>query len=297
VSISVEHAAATVTTAVGQTTTQIDQVHGSVANQDFIATLADGRKLVLKFGPEHEILAEAWACRRLRSLDVPVPQVIVLDLGGADLGYPYLILSFVDGCPSEHPAVVGEAGAWLRQVHGIELSGWGPLVVEPDTGAARGRYQSWREAVRAELSGLRDLVAAGILAPDLAAAASALVEVQELLGYSGPGVLLHNDLKPEHIFGLDDGRTVGLTAIIDWGDARVGDPVADLARLSMAGSDVTAAFLDGYGIAVDTDLHDRFARYRLCWNVGALSYEYRAGGDWFDVYRARIIDDVTSMAR
>ena len=118
-----------------------------------------------------------------------------------------------------------------------------------------------------------------------------------MLGYSGPGVLLHNDLKPDHIFGRDHGRTFGLAAIIDWGDARVGDPAADLARLSMARPGVTAAFLDGYGGPIDTDLHDRLARYRLCWNVGALSYEHRAGGDWFEVYRARILDDITFLTR
>ena len=55
-----------VSTAVDQPTTQILQVHGSVANQDFVATLADGRRVVLKVGPKHEIMAEAWACRKLR---------------------------------------------------------------------------------------------------------------------------------------------------------------------------------------------------------------------------------------
>ena len=42
-----------------------------------------------------------------------------------------------------------------------------------------------------------------------------------------------------------------LSSVIDWGDAWVGDPLADLARLSMSGPSVTTAFLDGYGLDGD----------------------------------------------
>jgi aminoglycoside phosphotransferase (APT) family kinase protein len=45
--------------------------------------------------------------------------------------------------------------------------------------------------------------------------------------YDEPGVLLHGDLKPPHVFA-EDGRFVGL---IDWGDVAVGDPRYDLAGI------------------------------------------------------------------
>ena len=121
--------------------------------------------------------------------------------------------------------------------------------------------------------------------------------VDELLAYRAPGVLLHNDLKPAHIFGRADGRQVRLSAIIDWGDATVGDPAADLARLSMAGPTITAAFLDGYGAQLTADLEDRLTRYRILWNLSALTYEYRAGGTWFDTYRDRIRSDTSRLSR
>ena len=47
----------------------------------------------------------------------------------------------------------------------------------------------------------------------------------------------------------------------------------------MSGPAVTTAFLEGYGVQINADLSERLARYRLLWNIGALSYEYRAGGD------------------
>lgn len=294
--ISLDRVAATVSSAVGQPTVDVVTVHGSVANHDFVVRTLDGRRVVLKAGPENEIAAEAWACRHLTSLGVPVPRLITVDCAGTNLGSAYLVVSFVDGQPTEHPEVLAAAGGWLRRVHDIQLTGWGPLVVDPGTGAARGRYQSWAEAIRAELAGIPDLVTAGLLTPAVADTILAVVEVEQVLEDRGPAVLLHNDLKPAHIFGSGD-PSFELTAIIDWGDARVGDPVADLARMSMAGPAVAAEFFAGYGISVTADLDDRLARYRLCWNAAALSYEYEAGGDWFDVYRARILDDINLLSQ
>ena len=255
---------------------------------------------MLKSGPSAEIAAEAWTCQRLTALGVPVPEVIAVDLDPTRLGLPFLIMTFLEGTPSTDADVARGAGTWLRRVHAEELSGWGPVVVAADaTGTAhgRGRHQSCREAIMAVLAGLPALVAAGVLDASLADAARDLVSVEQMLSYSGPGVLLHNDLKPAHLFGVSDGRRRQLSAIIDWGDASVGDPAAELARLSMSGPTVTGAFLEGYGVRINTNLAERIARYRLLWNIGALSYEHRAGGTWFDAYRDNIRDDATQLSR
>jgi hypothetical protein len=39
----------------------------------------------------------------------------------------------------------------------------------------------------------------------------------------------------------------------------------------MARRAVTDAFLDGYGVPMSDELQNRLARYRLVWNIGALS--------------------------
>jgi len=41
----------------------------------------------------------------------------------------------------------------------------------------------------------------------------------------------------------------------------VSDPAAELAGLSTSGPTVTAAFLEGYGVLINTDLFERLARY------------------------------------
>jgi len=280
-----------VATAVGREATTVRQVPGSVANLDFVIGLADATRVVLKTGPAAEIAAEAWTCRRLTDLGFPVPAVLAVSTGGAELGRPHLILSFVAGGASAHPRVAYQAGTWFRRLHAEELPGWGPLIPSTED-SARGHHDSPRQAIAAELAGVPDLVAAGVLDRSLADAATALVWVDELLEPTRPGVLLHHDLKPAHLFGHADDEQIRLSSVIDWGDARVGDPLADLSRLSMSGPSVTAAFLDGYGLEATDDVSDMMARYRILWNLTALAYEHRAGGDWFDVYRDRVRDDV-----
>lgn len=83
--------------------------------------------------------------------------------------------------------------------------------------------------------------------------------------------------------------------LIDWGDACVGDPRLDLARMSMAGATAFAIFMSGYGMTPTPDLGRVLAAYRLVWNIDALDYEHRAQGSWFDSYRSGIQAAVTEL--
>lgn len=272
----------------GVEVSDVSRLQGSVANQDFAVAYGHGLQAVLKGGPDAEIAAEAWACGRLAELGAPVPRVLACELDSSRLGLPFLIATFVTGHPSADLDVAREAGAWFRRIHQEHLPGWGPVTLAHPHGGppgTRGLYSSWREAVEADLAGLPELVEAGLVDEGLAEAVRALTMAPERLDYDGPGVLLHHDLKPAHLFGIGSQGRQRLSAIIDWGDASVGDPAADLARLSMSGHGMTRAFLDGYGVQLTPVLADRLTRYRLLWNVKALTYEYRAGGDWFDAYQ------------
>lgn len=274
------------------------ELQGSVANVDFMVKLADERLVVVKVGPAAEMKAEAWACRLLAGSDVPVAEVLGLEVGYGPSGSAIVILSHLPGEPSQDPVVMHQAGRAMRRVHAEHLPGWGSLVVD-DIGMdprVRGEHQSWRDAVLAKTSGLTSLVDAGIIGIELADAARSSVEVEDLLGYDGPGVLLHNDLKPAHLFALGQAAQTQLTGIIDWGDASAGDPLSDLARLSKSGPAATNAFLAGYGMEPTPGLDMVLARYRVLGDVAALTYEHRAGGDWFDVYRDRIKTDTMNIA-
>ena len=50
--------------------------------------------------------------------------------------------------------------------------------------------------------------------------------------------------------------------------------------------------LDGYGLDLTPERDDNIRAYRILWNLEALHFEFRAGGDWFDSYRGNIQLDV-----
>ena len=69
----------------------------------------------------------------------------------------------------------------------------------------------------------------------------------QLAAQPGTAVLVHHDLKGEHLVVSTDGRVRG---VLDWTDAALGDPAEDIAGLALAvGSPaaVRAATLAGYG--------------------------------------------------
>lgn len=69
----------------------------------------------------------------------------------------------------------------------------------------------------------------------------------QLAAQPGTAVLVHHDLKGEHLVVGTDGRVRG---VLDWTDAAVGDPAEDIAGLVVAvgsGAAVRAATLAGYG--------------------------------------------------
>lgn len=272
----------------GQLVVNIVRLSGSVANRDYRLSLADGSQAVMKLGPANELAREAWACRRLAAMDLPVPSVLAYRTECKSLRAPALILSLVDGYADQDSAVVASAGAMMRRVHDVRLLGFGPLATVD--GDWRGQHDSWAAAMAASVEAVPELIAAGVLAPELGQRAVEFA-IGPLVRFNGDGVLLHCDLKEAHLFGVNG----VLTGVIDWGDGRVGDPLLDLARMSMAPA-LFGAFLDGYG-STGSDAHAAtLAAYRISWNLDALGYEYRAGGDWFETYLGRVAADVALLS-
>ena len=267
-------------------------------NIDFLLdTVAGG--MVVKIGAESELAAEAWALDRARSRDVVVPVVVARTAKAPGLPGAVLVLRRLSGGPvtENSETQLAEAGRQLRRVHEVGLSGFGGLAesgltLRRDVAAPVGPYATWTEALLAPLDGLTELTRAGVLDRGLVVRLGrGLSERCAVLDLDGPGMLLHNDLKLDHLFA-DDRE---LTGIIDWGDAAVGDPRFDLARLSMAGDRVMTAFLSGYGWVPSAADEPVLTLYRVLWNLDALLYEFRAGGDWFAVYRQRIQEGLDEL--
>lgn len=134
------------------------------------------------------------------TLPVRVPEFEFVDGGVA-------VYRLIEGAP----LVDEEAGVreFLEALHALDFSGL--PVKRPD----------WLETYRRQCDEFRR-----VAPPALRARAEALFEeVESLVGFEP--ALTHSDLGPEHLL-CRDGRLVG---VIDWGDARVGDPALDYAWL------------------------------------------------------------------
>lgn len=275
----------------GHKVQQVERLAGSVGNQDF-RLHTDAGDFVLKASLIQDLAPEAWACQRVRQEGVTAPEIVHLETEAQTLPMPFLLMRSLPGEPVEgsSPALV-TAGQQLAVVHSIRLGGYGALAV---TGTeAAGSSDTWAAFVADLTSGLDHLQAAGVLTEPLTAAArTALGQSTDDLAFDGPTVLLHGDLKLAHIFALPE-RHVG---IIDWGDASAGDPRLDLARMSMTGPAAFTAFMSGYGSSVTPELDRTLACYRMVWHIDALTYEFRAGGQYFDHYRAGIAASVRQLA-
>ena len=69
---------------------------------------------------------------------------------------------------------------------------------------------------------------------------------------------VHGDLQIVHVFVDDD----VVTGILDWSEARQGDPLYDLATLTLAHEERLDALLAGYGSDVDRDVIRAWWSYR-----------------------------------
>ena len=286
--------AATVSAAMGTDITSVEPVPGSVANQDFMIDLADRRRVFVKIGPRAELVAEAWALERVGALGVPVPRMLLF-ADDLEIASPLLILEPLPADGELGNEVLSSVGRALAVVHTIQVPGYGAVCEDsdaPGTGTMAGPWSSWQGWIDTILADLDVLVDLGLLPRQQASVIlrrAEHVEPSPLLG--GSGVLLHGDLKAQHLL-VHDGR---LTGIIDWGDAMAGDPAWDLARASMMDPVQYAALADGYRTAHDPRVRSLLPLYRVLWNTRALAYEQRAGGDWFAEYQRRISVDLDHL--
>jgi aminoglycoside phosphotransferase (APT) family kinase protein len=97
-----------------------------------------------------------------------------------------------------------------------------------DASASPLERPDWIASYRAQCDEFERLVVPLLDIDERAAASRLFGEVETLVGFEP--ALLHADLLPEHLL-VHDGRLAG---VIDWGDARIGDPALDYAWLLSA---------------------------------------------------------------
>jgi aminoglycoside phosphotransferase (APT) family kinase protein len=161
------------------------------------------------------IAAEEFALLQiLQSSALPTPVPFHLDETGTIFPSPYLVVEFIDGepefAPADLPEYIRQLAAVLGQIHRIHgrslTLSFLPRLVD-----------SVAEKLKNPPAILDDSLDEGRIRAALASA-SPLVQVN-------PSTLLHGDFWPGNIL-WKDGQ---LLAVVDWEDAQIGDPLADLA--------------------------------------------------------------------
>ena len=138
-----------------------------------------------------------------------------------------------------------------------------------DVGDLPVRRPDWIESYRGQCDEFRRVVLPLLDSVERRRAEALFTDVETLTGFTP--ALTHSDLGPEHLL-CRDGRLAG---VIDWGDARVGDPAIDYAWLL----NVPFPHWD-----VDDELRRR-ARF------------YHRLGPWFEAHFGVFGGDETRVAR
>lgn len=161
----------------------------------------------------------------------------------------------IDGAPATiDPRTGGELGAFLAALHGVPMTS----VPLPNADAA-----TWRAAHEERRLQFEEDVFPLLSARERERAWTLFASVE----FDFEPTVVHGDLGPEHVLCALDGHING---VIDWTDARLGDPAIDLAWAMHATSPEFAdACSNAYG-GMTTELAARAAFY------------YRRG-PWYEV--------------
>jgi aminoglycoside phosphotransferase (APT) family kinase protein len=172
-----------------------------------------------------------------RRLGAVVADAVVLDAARGCMAYPRL-----DGVPLQGLVAAGHVpDGELRRLAG-EIGGFvaavatiGPAEVDAEVPVDDDTFASWF----AELPRFRAEVEHLLGRGERAAVERFLATDPPADAKAADRVLAHNDLGTEHV--LVDSTTFAVTGIIDWSDAAVADPAAEVGRLLR---DLGAAHLD-----------------------------------------------------
>jgi aminoglycoside phosphotransferase (APT) family kinase protein len=179
--------------------------------------------------PAAELLVDRIASEAAVGAGLPAPRVRHVDLTRSRVPFD---LEILDAAPGRRAAAGPEGagarralGAALATLHGVRGAGWGPL--DPARPAPRGLRDSWRDFVLERLEEhVGTCVAAGALLPGEAETLRGAFREAEPLLATAPAAVCHGDLATPNVLVDEAGR---VTALLDWEDALVGDPLFDLA--------------------------------------------------------------------
>lgn len=151
----------------------------------------------------------------LHSVGLATPAPYHLDQSGEIFSTPYVVLEYIEGKPEFAPSNVSDLifqlAAHLSRIHQVDGS-------KPDVSFLPQQEQRYAEKLRGRPANVDESLDEGPIRDAL--------EAVWPLPQRNTQVLLHGDFWPGNLLWRDG----QLVAVIDWEDAAVGDPLADVAN-------------------------------------------------------------------
>ena len=227
--------------------------------------LAENLHIILKvYMAERLLQRDHEIAQKAASIGLPTPKIL-----GFEAGQPAVFaMQQVIGRPlsSHNPVAAKEAGRYLRCFH--EIGAHPPFS---------GGQQQWNAFiswwVRVEMEKVKRLEVLDIF--HLSEFQERFEQIQLLLAQR-PIVLLHGDLQPAHI--LVDSQTEKVLAFLDFADAQPGDPLLDIAVLTLWDHELTDFLLKGYSsIVLTEETQQLLSFYRLLRHLAEIPWLLERG--------------------
>lgn len=227
--------------------------------------LAVNSGIILKVYVEGKTLEKEYAmAQKAQARGVPIPEMLMFDASQPAV----LAMKQVTGRPlSSHDKAAGrEAGSHIERFHGIETA-------PPFSGG----QMKWDEFILwwATLE-IGRVEALGVFTHGEIARLKLTFKKRKLALADRPIVLLHGDLQAEHI--LVDPEAQKVVAFLDFADAQPGDPLLDIAIVSLWDIPLADILLEGYtGIENNEQTQELLRHYRLLRLVGEVPWLLNRG--------------------
>jgi aminoglycoside phosphotransferase (APT) family kinase protein len=179
-----------------------------------------------------EALVAGWIGERL---GLPIPRWLLVDERRMLIPFRFALMTWLPGTPVRHlmnmpdiDVAYRQMGALLRRVHTISMDAYGYVLGEGIAKPQRTNVDYMRFAFDSAFREFRDLGGDAELVRRLEQKAKADFEV---FAWSAGPVLCHDDFQQGNVLASQvDGEGLLLTGLIDFGNARSGDALMDLAK-------------------------------------------------------------------
>ena len=200
---------------------------------------------------------------------LPVPRILARGVMVAGDVWPYFVMSAVPGerigdvwkqIPAGDRGRIAEAlGRWTRAIHDLPLADLTQLDTTP---------AAWERFLQGRIEACAAHHAKGSLPPHLVHQIPGFLAGLDLLSPARTPCLLNADITEDHLLVTQTLQGWEISGLIDFGDARVGDPEYEFVAVglgALAGDRAAfRRFLAGYGRApADPRFHPRMLAWTL----------------------------------